>query len=296
MRASLQELKKIIKSEGIPKQITQQPFDHYPGHYRRLCELRGAEPVAADLVDYALDMQYMELQPELLRYLTPVLLQAWSKDLFEGRQRYGGFVEQFWPALLNGKALHAVFSRTEREAFVAYMRNSILDRLDAETSLRFSGMAASPYSWVQALVAYGTLFRDVEELWAEWWNLKTPGLAIAAFQYSSALMYEEDKNPIFDPWTADRGGGPPALWHCGALMYDVGWRTENLLFLQRTLSADYFGEKLHRALQQIENPATRKIAAAMVEDLPSHRTRLELRIEELPKLLMDVSRIEGFTI
>ena len=297
MRASIQDVTRVIKSGGVPKQITQQPFDYDPSHYWRLCNLGDAKPSASDLADYALDMQYMELQPELLRHLTPVLLTAWRQDLFEGSKTgYGGFVEQFWTALLKGKALHKIYSETERTAFIAYMRNSILDRLDAEESLHFSGMGASPYSWVQAFVSYGTLFSDVENLWTEWWQMKTSGHAIAAFQYASALMYEEDKNPIFDPWTRDKGGGPPALWAWEGYLSDVGWKKENLDFLKATLSADYFDQKLRLALAQIKNPTVKKIALGIMDDFDGQRTRLELRIEQLPDLLTDVSRIDGFTI
>jgi hypothetical protein len=297
MRASIEELKRVIKSAGVPRRITQQPFDYDPGHYRRLCDLGGDQPRVIDLINYALDIQYMEIQPELLRYLTPILQEAWRKNLFEGCvSGYGGFVEQFWPALLQGRALSEVFSEAERIAFIAYMRDSILDRLDAEESLHFSGMGASPYVWVNALVSYGTLFSDIENLWTEWWLTNTPGQAVAAFQYASALMYEDDKNPVFDPWTPDKGGGPPALWECGGLLFDVGWKKENLDFLKGTLNSDCFEQKLHLALAQIENPAAKKIASRIMDDFKGQRTRLELRIEQLPELLTDVSRVDGFTL
>ena len=254
VRASIHNVTRVIKSNGPPKQITQKPFDFDSSHYRRLCNLGETEPEGVDLLDYALDMQYMELQPELLRYLTPILLSAWKKDLFEGGQaRYGGFAEHFWPALLKGNTLHKVFSEAERDVFIAYIRNSILDRWDAEESLCFSGMGASPYLWTQALASYGTLFSDVEVLWTEWWQMKTPGHATAAFQYTSVLMYEENGNPIFAPWTKDQGGGPPTLWECGAMMFDVGWKAENTAFLKRTLGVDYFEKKLQLALGQIKN-------------------------------------------
>ena len=234
VRASIQNLKCVIKSAGAPKQITQQPFDGDPGHYRRLCDLGGAAPSGADLVDYALDMKYMELQPELLRYLTPVLLTAWGKNLFEGSEvGYCGFAEEFWAALLTGGALTKVFTEAERDAFIAYMRDSVLDRLDAEKSLRFSGMDASPYRWVDALVSYGTLSSDLEALWTEWWEMKTQGHAIASFQYASALMYEDQKNPVFDAWTKDKGGGPPALHASGAMVFSVSWKQENIVFLKK---------------------------------------------------------------
>src|SRR5882757_7438566 len=144
MRASIQDVSKVIKSDGTPKRITQEPFDHDPSHYRHLCNLGDSPAKASDLVNYAYDMQYMELQPDLLRHLTPILLAAWREDLFEGSKiNYGGFVEQFWPALLKGKALNEVYSDVERIAFISYMRNSILDRLDTEDSLHFSGMGAA---------------------------------------------------------------------------------------------------------------------------------------------------------
>jgi hypothetical protein len=297
VRASIQDLTRVIKSAGAPSQITQEPFDYDPGHYRRLCLLNGAEPQASDLLDYAFDMQYMELQSDLLRFLTPVLLNAWRRDLCEGSAAgYGGFVEQFWAALLKGSALNRVFSQEERSAFVSYMRNSILDRLDVEESLRFSGMGAAPYDWVRTLVSYGTLFSDIEILWNDWWQMKTSGHAVAAFQYASALMYENDKNPVFDPWTRDKGGGPPALWDCGAMMFDVGWKPENLAFLKATLNADYFEQKLRSALGQIKNPIAKKVALGIIDDFQGQRSRLELRIEQLPDLLTDVSRVDGFTI
>ena len=296
MRASLQDVTKVIKSSGMPARITQEPFDHDPGHYQRLGRLQGASPDNSDLEDYASDMQYMELQPDLLRHLTPVLLTAWKRDLFEGGAAgYRGFVENFWPALLKGEALQKIFTEPERVAFINFIRETILDRIDAEDSLRFSGMGASPYRWVQSIVCYGVLFPNIEDLWNEWWQAKTSGHAVAVFQYASALMYEEKKNPVFAPWTPDKGGGAPALWHCGGPLFGIGWKEENLLFLKRILSVDYFNEHLRLALDKIHNLPARKTATRIVDDLPGQETILGLRIEELPKLLADMSAIEGFT-
>lgn len=113
MRASLQAISNVLKSSRVPKAILQQPFDHDPEHYKRLCHLERNRPSPADLIDYALDMTYMELQPDLLRHLMPVLLEAWRQDLFEGESaNFGGFVEYFWPALLREKLFTAV-SRTQ---------------------------------------------------------------------------------------------------------------------------------------------------------------------------------------
>jgi len=272
MRASLEDVTNVIRSNGVPSSITQEPFDYDPGPYKRLCMLQGDHPQASDLVNYALDMKYMELQPDLLRYLAPLLLTAWRRDLFEGDAAgYGGFVENFWPALLRGVALKTVFTEGERVVFTGYMRNSILDRMDVENSLQFSGMGASPYRWVRSLVSYGVLFSDVETLWDEWWQTKTPGHAIAQFQYTSALLYEAEKNTVFAPWTRDKGGGAPALWECGCQMFDVGWTEENLSFLRRTLSVGYFNEHLRNALHRLAR--LRGFEGGERENAPKSRPR-----------------------
>ncbi|MBI5818183.1 MAG: hypothetical protein HZA88_04285 [Verrucomicrobia bacterium] len=297
MRASLQEVAAVMESSRVPKKITQEPFDYEPGHYTRLCDLRNNQPSDRDLIDYALDMTYMVLQPDLLRHLMPVLLNAWRRDLFEGGAAgFGGFVEHFWPALLKGEALRANFSDAERAVVMRFMRDTILDRLDVEDSLAFEGSGASPYEWVGAFVSFGVLFPDIESLWTEWWQMKTSGHAVAAFQYASALLYEDDKNPVFAPWTREKGGGPPAVWECGCHLYDVGWREENLHFLRRTLSVEYIEQRLRTAQGVITNAAAKAIASRIVGDLPTQASLLSLRIEQLPAILTNLSDTDGFTI
>jgi hypothetical protein len=297
MRASLQAVAKAMNSSRVPETFRQEPFDYDPGHYKRLCNLEGSQPTPGDLIDYALDMTYMELQPELLRHLMPVLLNAWRRDLFEGQAAgFGGFVEHFWPALLRGKAIQSVLSDMERGVIMRYMRDAILDRLDAEDSLAFSGMGASPYGWVQSLVSFGVIFPEIESLWTEWWEMNTSGHAVAAFQYASALLYEADKNPVFAPWTKEKGGGPPALWECGSHMFDVGWREENLHFLRQTLSVEYITQRLSAAKFTIQSAAANSIASQILAELPHQATLLAIRIEQLPRLLTNVSDVDGFTI
>jgi hypothetical protein len=232
-----------------------------------------------------------------LRHLMPVLLAAWRQDLIEGGAAgFGGFVEHFRPALLRVKSLHTCLSDAELAAVMRFMRDAILDRLDAEDSLSFSGMEASPYGWIESLVSFGVVFADIERLWTEWWRMQTSGHAIAAFQYASALLYEEDKNPVFAPWTKDEGGGPPCLWECGSLIYDRGWQKENLLFFQRTLTVEYISQGLRAAQGMIKSGASSSVAARIVADLPGQSTLFALRIEQLPGLLSNMSNAEGFTI
>jgi hypothetical protein len=297
MRASLRAVAKAMKSNRAPETITQEPFDYDSGHYKRLCHLEGGQPSASDLIDYALDMTHMELQPELLRHLMPVLLNEWRRDLFEGQTAgLRGFVEYFEPALLRGKALQAILSDAERSVVRLFMRNTILDRLDIEDSLAFSGMEASPYQWVRAIASFGVIFPDIESFWTEWWQMKTCGHSVAAFQYASSLLYEQGKNPVFASWTRDKGGGPPVLWACGGHMYGVGWLEENLGFLRRTLSVEYIEQRLRVAQQMIKSAESNSVASRILADLPAQKNLLALRIEQLPTLFANVSNVDGFTI
>jgi hypothetical protein len=79
-------------------------------------------------------------------------------------------------------------------------------------------------------------------------------------------------------------------------MFDVGWKEENLSFLQRTLSVDYIEQNLRVASDQIQTMPVKEIASRIMSELSNQRALLALRIEELPKLLTNVSRVEGFTL
>jgi hypothetical protein len=297
MRACLQAVAIAMKSSRVPETIIQEPFDYDPGHYMRLCHLEGGQPDPIDLIDYALDMTHMSLQSELLRHLMPVLLDAWRRDLFGGSAAgFRGFVEYFWPALLRVKTTQVILSDAEIGVVMSFMRDAILDRLDAEDSLAFSGMGASPYDWVHSLVSFGVIFPNIESLWTEWWQMKTSGHAIAAFQYASALVYEADKNPVFASWTKDRGGGPPSLWECGCHMFDAGWREENLHFLRQTLSVEYIKQRLRAAQRVIKSASANSVASRILADLPVRATLLALRLEQLPTILTNLSNVDGFTI
>ena len=62
------------------------------------------------------------------------------------------------------------------------------------------------------------------------------------------------------------------------------------------MSANYFEQKLQLAYGQIKDVAAKKIAQGILDDFPGQRARLELRIEQLLKLLEDVSQTDGFII
>src|SRR5689334_6815369 len=82
-----------------PKEIWQKPFDFDPAHLLSLCErqAKGQTTDPGDLYNYAEDLSYVsEIQRDLLLFLLPPMLRAWSANLSEDSWLYSGFAERFW--------------------------------------------------------------------------------------------------------------------------------------------------------------------------------------------------------
>lgn len=165
------------------------------------------------------------------------------------------------------------------------MRQTILEEIDDQRGLAFQGMNARPYRWIGALTTYGVLLPDMEGLWATWWSLGTVGRAIAAAEYISCLMYPDNENPVFAPWTPKGGGGPPCLWEFEGHLYTHRWLPPNVEFLKRTLNARGVCDVLTCAVKCLFNQPEHNVAAQMLEDFPLCTDTLESRCAELPRLL-----------
>ena len=289
MRTDLSHLVKELNAQEPPKLIWQKPFDGNPSHYKPLCNLNGAAPLGEDLLNYAHDMLYetSPLQPDLFRYLLPIFLDVWHKDLLSNRQsEYGGFVEYLWPALARPSLLQNHLTPDQYYAVETFMADALLDQIDKENALSFAGMGASPYTWFPALGSFCVVFPALPSLWQSWWQMTTPGQACAVLQYLSCLLYEDDRNPIFSPWCEMYGGGPPCLWETEGYQYEQGWREENVKYLQTTLTTAFIEDRLHYAARTLKNVMQSPVPQLMINDFSEQETLLTLRLEELPTLLL----------
>ena len=269
-----------------PTHITQRAFDGDNGHLQRLVRLTPGERGAPDdLWRYTQDLRYTDIQVPLLTYLLPFCLAAWRDDLRGTHAGYGGFVEHFYPVLADREIFDKHLTATQTAAVSAFMRQSILEEIDAQRGLAYHGMNARPYRWIHALTTYGVLLPDMHRLWMDWWSLETIGRAVASVQYISALMYPENENPIFAPWTPDGGGGPPTLWEFEGHLYSHRWLQANVDFLQHTLNVSAVTDVLARAARRLATAPERDIAARVIADLRTQTDVLEARCAELPKLL-----------
>ncbi len=290
MRGSIEDVFKRLGKPTLPKEIWQKPYHDRKGRYRHLAELYDVPLADArfDFRDYYHVINYdpyETIQPDLFKYLLPVCLKAWREDLMPGPSPLGGFVEWFLPALARRPLLSKMLQPEEQEAVIEFMRDSILDCMEKEPTLAVSKRSASPYSWFYNLGAFAVIFPHLDSLWKTWWGMETTGLAVSVLQYISCLMYENDRNPIFAPWTRGKGGGPPCLWEVAGHIYDQLWHPDNVDFLARTLTVAYVKEHLERAAQLLKAKAQCAVSDKMVLDFTEQEALLELRLTELPDLL-----------
>jgi hypothetical protein len=279
----------VRRAFGDPKPIAidgiwQKPFDYDTAHLRRLAVLSPDAPAEPeDLIAYALDFKYEQIQKDLFLHVLPFCLRAWHEDLTSPFGRYEAFVDELYPALLRGGVFDGVLNQREAAAVGDYMREAILAQIDAQQTLSSKGSKAPVYAWFHALSTYGLLRPDIERLWSDWWSVGTVGRALAAAQYASCLIYDETANPVFDAWTREHGGGPPCLWHYRGHVLEERWRDPNLEMLERTLTPDGVRDVLDRSVARLAgHPLHDKVA--------SIRFRLEARTETLANRCADVRR------
>src|SRR5579864_964349 len=273
-----------------PETVSQEVFDHNDKHLRRLVRLQPSERAEAeDLWKYIQDLRHTDIQRPLLAYLLPFCLEAWREDLFGISGEYGGFVEHFYPVLADRHIFDVHLTPKQTAAVSEFMRQAILREIDNQRGLAYQGPRVRPYRWIGALTTYGVLLPDLDRLWTEWWSLDTIGRAIASAQYISCLMYPENENPVFAPWTSDGGGGPPCLWGFEGHLYAHRWLEPNVNFLKGTLNVTRVGKVLGQAAARLVDQPERNVAELVQADLPLLANELEARCNVLPRLLETTS-------
>lgn len=279
MFANIQNVITALGEPKAPSVITQVPFDYDPSHYDRLCN-PDSKPEGIDIYDYALDLQYEEIQKDLFLHLLPKCLFAWQEHLMADYDSPGA-IEQFCSALAKHRGFCDLLSQEQLNAVSIFMRKTILDKIDQERILSFSGMGASPYSWISAIGTYGMVFPSIKELWEDWWSCSTTGRACGILQYASVFMYPDDENPIFAVWTPLAGGGPPCLWETESSGFDQAWLAENVEFLRATLTPIFLRDAISAAAEKLRGEIDSSVPELMLLDIERKAPFAEKRMEEL---------------
>lgn len=290
MPANLQNLINSLRNPTKPMKITQKAFDGETDHYRELCSRRDSllnkpSECSVELCSYADDLKYMEIQPDLLRFLLPVGLRAWQSSLMDsGKSELAGVAERYSTVLATHKGFCRILSPWEYDALLGFMCDVILDKIDQERQLSFSGSDASPYRWIYAIGTMGMLPGSIPKLWDPWWDISSIGRACAVLQYTSVIMYGENDNPIYAPWTPEKGGGPPVLWDCDANVFDEGWTPDNVECLRSRLTPEEISKSIGSATiflrDKVESTVPDLMAARFTNVAPmvKHRIIALLRI------------------
>jgi hypothetical protein len=231
------------------------------------------------------DLRYTEIQSSLLHYLLPVCLEVWRDDMLGIDTSYGGVVEHFYPVLADRQVFEEHLIPRQSVVVSGFIKRTILEEIDKQRGLKFQGANTRPYRWIGELTTYGVILPDLERLWTEWWSITTIGRAIAAIQYISCLMYPQNENPVFAPWTPDGGGGPPGLSEFEGHLYTHRWLEPNVAFLRKTLSFNSVGAILSSAVRRLADEPENAIAALVQEDFPLCEATVATRCAVLPQLL-----------
>jgi hypothetical protein len=285
LSGDLKALRKALGNGRPPRRITQKPFDHDDAHLRAFVRLQpDAKPDGGHLVSYAHDLQYEQVvQKDLLDYVLPFCLRVWREDLTGRDRSHGGFVEHLYPVLV--RIATDVLTEQDSAAVASFMRAGILEELDAQSGLSYTGSRARPYRWIGALASHGVLFADVEKVWTAWWSQPTIGRAVASVQYLSCLVYDDEDNPVFAPWTRDAGGGPPVVWHFAGHLYYQRWLPENVSFLRGALNPETVAGTLAQSVDRLSGRPEQPVAARVLADARDRRSVLRRRCVELPQIL-----------
>ena len=286
------ELRAALGATKPPEKITQASFDGDGRELKRLVQLADGERAdGIDLIEYLHILCYVkEIQTDLFAYLLPVCLEEWARDLHGDPDAYRGAIEYLPPAFANSNVIGKHLTHNQAETAAAWVREEILKEMDEQRGLAYRGMGARPYRWIGSMTTYGVFRPDIELLWKPWWAVETVGRAVSLVQYASCLMYENDSNPIFSPWTAQEGGGPPTLWEFNGHLYEHCWMESNVEFLRGALTLETVEGALERAADRLEAEPEHEIAMRVRDDVPECSHMIEMRCEELVRILASKDR------
>ena len=195
----------------------------------------------------------------------------------------------FHYALLHGQILEKMVTPSQYTQILNFFHDGFLDRLDQERGFVYRGSHTPAYGWIGRLNSLGYVVPLTESIWNSWWSLETCGQAVCALMYLSGLIYAMGENPIFKAWTREDGGGGPYLWEGDSGIYDRGWLPANLDFFRRTLTVDYFGQKVKEAANRLVNEPEAGVAAKIASDYTALSWAVEIRIAILLERLAEVN-------
>jgi hypothetical protein len=267
---SWKRVRAIFNNPKPPEHIWQSQFDGFDEELKRLARTPYDEIASSDLWYYHHDLAYVDLQPDLFAYLFPVCLMDWHHSLMQNVPcRHGD--SEFHYGIRQGGVFEKMLTRQQRTAVAEFFRDSFLARLDVETHIFPQDHdEESAFAWLRRFNSLGIILPNIELIWNAWWSLETTGRAIAAIQYLSGLMY-------YRPW----------LWEHDGIHFSYGWLTDNVTFLETTLTVEFVHREFDHAVARLRDEPQSDEAKRAQLDLADWQERIEERIGGLPSALRD---------
>ena len=264
------------KEVSRPTQVQGDPweFDASTADIERLLDSPPESLIAEDFQGY---LGYCTTGgDDDLRYLFPTVLRIWEEQLYE---RDSWFTQYFHAEVCRTDFVDRALSPQLKAATYEFMLRAFSQRIGAETSLSVHGSTTS-HDWVSFVASFGVFTTGIASLWSNLWHSESPGHATALLQYLSCLLYTE-VNPIFAPWTCDKGGGAPQLWSYDSVWFGESWKAENLAYFTSALSAAAIREWLARTSKRSACPQIAEVANLFLHRLDECAVEVDQRIELL---------------
>jgi hypothetical protein len=282
--------------QSVP-QPNPESFD-YGGDLRRedidlLLSTHWTKLDPSDVSWYVQSFDRMGATVPDFKYFFPTILATWARLLLKNDERSALF-ENLPAALARTQFIVSCLSEDQEQAVYRFMRETLLERISTEQSLRIVGFQWQTYRWFFEFTGYGVIGRDMAALWTALWKLSCEGHAISVVQYSSCLICEDGDNPVFAPWTREAGGGVPTLWGTDSIGIGECWQPANVEFVRRTLSPSLLRERLHACASVLTLPEHKSVLEHLHLAMEVDPDLVSLRCSKLPDLLASPSKVGGF--
>ncbi|MEX1233210.1 MAG: hypothetical protein WEB58_23365 [Planctomycetaceae bacterium] len=279
---SLDRAKYIFGDARPPVTVWEQQFDYFDEDLQLIARTPLEEIDRDDLWYYHHDLAYVTLQPELFRYLFSLCLWDWHLTLRDNVSCSHGDSE-FHYGIVMGKVFETMVTPDELKQVCAFFRDSMLERLNQERQLSNLSLQAicRVLAWIHRFNSLGLINPYMDELWRKWWDVSSPGHAIAAIQYISNLMYFDDENPILTlpgikiPQTRPYLSGTDSYCH-------AGWLPENVEFVRKHVTFDYVQTTLENAIERLQSTEDASAAREIIQAFPDRVELVKSRVRELP--------------
>lgn len=233
---------------------------------------------------YLLDLKYVQLQPEIFRYLFPACLVRAQRHFMSGCCGFAFGDSDFFRSLLSNN-WHSVATEEQIRGTYEILIDGFLDRIDQQPDLRLEEVGVqsedeypSRFGWHLRLNTLGYVLPTIQPLWERWWSSDSVGAARTSVEWIWELIWiQEDGESEDFPF----GSGGRQMFELDAGIYDVGWTPQSLNYLETAITLDSVQQKLTHAVDVLADMPDGIIARNV---LTRFETRLELVEERLRRL------------